>query len=80
MVLPNYRNNWLRLGFTEAEFADGGSNRFIDAMVLWATPKRSSACCGSTSQPAPRMSACSPCTPTAISSLVTACWLSLADT
>lgn len=35
LVLPNYRNNWLRLGFTEAELADGGSNRFIDAMVLW---------------------------------------------
>ena len=35
MVLPNYRNNWLRLGFTEAELADAGSDRFIDAMVLW---------------------------------------------
>ena len=35
LVLPNYRNNWLRIGFTEAELADGGSDRFIDAMVLW---------------------------------------------
>ncbi len=35
MVLPNYRNNWLREGFTEAELAGGGSDRFIDAMVLW---------------------------------------------
>jgi len=35
MVLPNYRNNWLREGFTEAELADGGSDRFIDAMCLW---------------------------------------------
>jgi probable F420-dependent oxidoreductase len=34
MTLPNYRNNWLRLGFTEAELAGGGSDRFIDAMVL----------------------------------------------
>jgi probable F420-dependent oxidoreductase len=34
MGLPNYRNNWLRLGFTEAELADGGNDRFIDAMVL----------------------------------------------
>ena len=33
MVLPNYRNNWLREGFSEAELADGGSDRFIDAMV-----------------------------------------------
>ncbi len=35
MVLPNYRNNWLRLGFTEKDLADGGSDKFIDAMCLW---------------------------------------------
>jgi probable F420-dependent oxidoreductase len=35
MVLPNYRNNWLREGFSVAELADGGSDRFIDSMVLW---------------------------------------------
>jgi probable F420-dependent oxidoreductase len=35
MVLPNYRNNWLREGFSEAELADGGSDKFIDSMVLW---------------------------------------------
>jgi probable F420-dependent oxidoreductase len=43
MVLDNYRNNWLRIGFSEAELANGGSDRFIDAMVLWgdaATVKR----------------------------------------
>ncbi len=34
MVLPNYRNNWLRLGFTEAELENGGNDRFIDAMVI----------------------------------------------
>jgi probable F420-dependent oxidoreductase len=34
MTLPNYRNNWLRLGFTEAELEGGGSDRFIDAMVI----------------------------------------------
>ncbi len=34
MVLPNYRNNWLRLGFSEAELDNGGSDRFIDAMVI----------------------------------------------
>ena len=34
MTLPNYVNNWLRLGFTEAELADGGNDRFIDAMVI----------------------------------------------
>lgn len=35
MRLDNYRNNWLRIGFTEAELEGGGSDRFIDAMVLW---------------------------------------------
>ncbi|MGE0578741.1 MAG: TIGR03620 family F420-dependent LLM class oxidoreductase [Reyranella sp.] len=35
LLLPNYCNNWLRDGFTEADLADGGSDRFIDAMVLW---------------------------------------------
>ena len=35
MTMINYRNNWLRIGFTEADLADGGSDRFIDAMVLW---------------------------------------------
>jgi probable F420-dependent oxidoreductase len=35
MAMTNYRNNWLRIGFTEADFADGGSDKFIDAMVLW---------------------------------------------
>jgi probable F420-dependent oxidoreductase len=35
MTLTNYRNNWLRIGFTEADLAGGGSDKFIDAMVLW---------------------------------------------
>src|SRR5687768_14362785 len=35
MPLPNYRNNWLRLGFTEEDLADGGSDPFLDAMVAW---------------------------------------------
>jgi probable F420-dependent oxidoreductase len=33
--LPNYRNNWFRLGFTEEDVADGGSDRLIDALVGW---------------------------------------------
>jgi probable F420-dependent oxidoreductase len=33
--LPNYRNNWRSLGFTDEDFADGGSNRLIDAMFAW---------------------------------------------
>ncbi|MBV9756921.1 MAG: TIGR03620 family F420-dependent LLM class oxidoreductase [Alphaproteobacteria bacterium] len=35
LALDNYRNSWLRLGFTEADLANGGSDRFIDAMVSW---------------------------------------------
>ncbi|MEM7252738.1 MAG: TIGR03620 family F420-dependent LLM class oxidoreductase [Pseudomonadota bacterium] len=38
MGLPNYRNNWLRLGFSETDLANGGSDRFLDAMVVWGTP------------------------------------------
>jgi probable F420-dependent oxidoreductase len=38
MTLTNYRNNWLRIGFTEADLADGGSDKFVDAMVLWGDP------------------------------------------
>jgi probable F420-dependent oxidoreductase len=30
--LPNYRNNWLRLGYTDAEIA-GDADRFIDGIV-----------------------------------------------
>lgn len=35
MPLPNYFNNWFRLGFNEEDLADGGSDRLMDAMVLW---------------------------------------------
>jgi len=33
--LPNYANNFLRLGFGEADFQNGGSDRLIDAIVAW---------------------------------------------
>lgn len=35
LTLDNYRNNWLRLGFDEDDLANGGSDRFIDAIVAW---------------------------------------------
>jgi probable F420-dependent oxidoreductase len=35
--LPNYRNNWLRLGFTE-EDVTSRSDRLIDALVAWGSP------------------------------------------
>lgn len=35
LVLDNYRNAWFGMGFTEADLSNGGSDAFIDAMVLW---------------------------------------------
>ena len=37
LPLPNYNNNWFRLGFNESDLKDGGSDRLIDAMVLWGS-------------------------------------------
>jgi probable F420-dependent oxidoreductase len=34
-ALPNYVNNYRRLGFGEEDFVDGGSDRLIDALVAW---------------------------------------------
>jgi probable F420-dependent oxidoreductase len=33
--LPNYRNNFLRMGFTEDDLAGNGSDRCVDALVAW---------------------------------------------
>lgn len=35
LQLPNYVNNWRRLGFTEDDFAEGGSDRLVDHIVVW---------------------------------------------
>ncbi len=35
VVLPNYQANLRRLGFDDADFADGGSDRLVDAVVAW---------------------------------------------
>jgi probable F420-dependent oxidoreductase len=35
LTLPNYRDNWLRSGFDEGDLADGGSDRLVDALVVW---------------------------------------------
>jgi hypothetical protein len=75
MALPNYRNSWLRQGFTEAELVDGGSDRFIDAMVLWGDADtirrglRAHFTAGAT-----LVCLCSPSTQMAISPPATACW------
>jgi len=39
LTLPNYTNNFLRLGFSEADFAAGGSDRLIDAIIAWGDLK-----------------------------------------
>ena len=33
--LPNYVNNLRRLGFSDDDFRDGGSDRLVDAIVAW---------------------------------------------
>jgi probable F420-dependent oxidoreductase len=33
--LPNYTNNLRRIGFTDEDLADGGSDRLIDGVIAW---------------------------------------------
>jgi probable F420-dependent oxidoreductase len=35
LTLPNYVNNLRTLGFDDADFADGGSDKLVDAIVAW---------------------------------------------
>ena len=35
LSLPNYRNNWLRMGLTEEDISGPGSDRFIDSTFAW---------------------------------------------
>ncbi|MFJ9814413.1 LLM class F420-dependent oxidoreductase [Streptomyces sp. NPDC101151] len=35
LALPNYTDTWLRLGFTEDDLKDGGSDRLIDTFFAW---------------------------------------------
>jgi probable F420-dependent oxidoreductase len=37
--LPNYVDNWRRLGFTEADVAGQGSDRLIDRVIVWGDEK-----------------------------------------
>ncbi|MCX7863544.1 MAG: TIGR03620 family F420-dependent LLM class oxidoreductase [Novosphingobium sp.] len=34
-AIPNYRNNFLRMGFNEDDLAGGGSDRLADALLAW---------------------------------------------
>jgi probable F420-dependent oxidoreductase len=38
--LPNYRGNWLRLGFDDTDLVRGGSERLVDALVGWGDEER----------------------------------------
>lgn len=40
LELPNYTNSWLRLGFTDDDLADGGSDRLVDALFGWGDEQR----------------------------------------
>jgi probable F420-dependent oxidoreductase len=33
--MPNYRNNFVRMGFGEDDLSGGGSDKFIDALIAW---------------------------------------------
>ena len=35
MGLPNYVNNWRRMGFGDDDFAAAGSDRLVDAVIVW---------------------------------------------
>ena len=38
--LPNYQNNLKQFGFTDADFADGGSDHLVDSIVVWGEPEK----------------------------------------
>lgn len=38
--LPNYYNNLARSGFDESDWANGGSDRLVDAIVAWGTEEQ----------------------------------------
>jgi probable F420-dependent oxidoreductase len=37
--LPNYVENWKRLGFTDADVAGQGSDRLVDSVIVWGDEK-----------------------------------------
>ncbi|MDN5698609.1 MAG: TIGR03620 family F420-dependent LLM class oxidoreductase [Rubrobacter sp.] len=40
LELPNYRKSWLREGFSEEDFAEGGSERLVEGLVAWGTEEQ----------------------------------------
>lgn len=39
-ALPNYRNNWVRMGLTEADFAEEASAQFVNETFAWGSVDR----------------------------------------
>ena len=37
MRLPNYRNSWLRQGFSEEDLSGEGSDRLAEGLVAWGS-------------------------------------------
>lgn len=55
LSLPNYRANSQRSGFTDDDLTSGGSDRLVDALVVWGTDEAIPICCsGWTPSPRPR--------------------------
>ncbi|WP_327104119.1 TIGR03620 family F420-dependent LLM class oxidoreductase [Nonomuraea glycinis] len=40
LALPNYVNNLRELGWSDEDFADGGSDALVDAIVAWGEPDK----------------------------------------
>ncbi|MEE2034214.1 TIGR03620 family F420-dependent LLM class oxidoreductase [Rhodococcus chondri] len=40
LALPNYSNNLRRLGYTDEDLADGGSDRLMDVLIPWGDLER----------------------------------------
>jgi hypothetical protein len=40
LELTNYTTNWRRLGFTDDDLADGGSDRLVDSLVALGDAKQ----------------------------------------
>ena len=40
LLLPNYVNNLRTLGFEDSDFAEGGSDRLVDAIVAWGDEEK----------------------------------------
>ena len=38
--LPNYQNSLKDFGFSDSDFADGGSDALVDALVSWGDPEK----------------------------------------